>query len=136
MQVALLPRDMNDLQRSICQDLIYESIALLTIGKLMRRTIQLDCDQRAKQGVANYEIDVLRPNPIEIGLPVRMTPIRFDQICQPDFGQNRVRTEYLTENFIEVFLCFREQEWAPKIRTQKTLHPSQFSMRYAAQPPL
>ena len=136
MQVALLPRDMNDLQRSIRQDLIYDGIALLTIGKLMRRAIQLDCDQRAKQGVANYEIDVFRANPIEIGLPVRITPIRFDQICQPDFGQNRVRTEHLTENVIEVFLCLREQERTPKIRTQKTLHPSQFSMRYAARLPL
>ena len=46
----------------------------------MRRTIELYRDERAKPGIANDKINVLRLNAIEVCLPVRMTFVRFDQV--------------------------------------------------------
>jgi hypothetical protein len=60
--------------------LIHEIVALLSINASMRRTIELYRDERAKPGIANDKINVLRLNAIEVCLPVRMTFVRFDQV--------------------------------------------------------
>jgi len=52
----------------------------LSIDSFMRRPIELYRDEWAKPSIANDKINVLRLNAIEVGLPMRMTPIRVNQI--------------------------------------------------------
>ena len=109
--VGVLDGDVQNGEAGSVEGGVHEGITLLAIFALVGGVVQFD-DQERGEGirVTEHEVHVLAIDPVEMVSGLRGAPRDFQEIAEPDLGEDRVALiDGLAEDPIERALRCREE---------------------------